>query len=60
MESDLHRSDEGKKVLVMVGTKKAVSLSVRNVTVDKRNTLLAERIKAAVPATGQAVSTQSK
>lgn len=39
-----------KKVLVIVGTRKAVSLTVRNVTVDKRNTLLAERIRAAVSA----------
>lgn len=38
-----------KKVLVIVGTRKAVSLAVRNVTVDKRNTLLAERIRAFVP-----------
>ena len=33
-----------KKVLVMVGTKKALSYAVRNVTVTKRNTLLRERL----------------
>lgn len=33
-----------KKVLVMVGTRKAVSYAVRNVTVTKRNTLLKERL----------------
>jgi exodeoxyribonuclease V alpha subunit len=33
-----------KKILVIVGTKKALSLAVRNVTVDKRNTMLAERL----------------
>ena len=46
-----------KKVLVMVGTKKAVSLSVRNVTVDKRNTLLAERIRTSA-STEQSASTE--
>ncbi len=34
-----------KKVLVIVGTKKAVSYSVRNVTVTKRNTKLKERLQ---------------
>ncbi len=34
-----------KKILVMVGTKKALSYAVRNVTVTKRNTLLKERLK---------------
>ncbi|MDO5296378.1 MAG: ATP-dependent RecD-like DNA helicase [bacterium] len=38
-----------KKVLVMVGTKKAVSIAVKNVTVDKRNTLLAERLRSTSP-----------
>ena len=33
-----------KKILVMVGTKKALSYAVRNVTVEKRNTLLKERL----------------
>lgn len=33
-----------KRVLVMVGTRKAVSCAVRNVTVTKRNTLLKERL----------------
>ena len=34
-----------KKLLVMVGTKKALSYAVRNVTVTKRNTLLKERLE---------------
>lgn len=34
-----------KKILVMVGTKKALSYAVRNVTVTKRNTLLKERLQ---------------
>lgn len=33
-----------KKILVMVGTKKALSYAVRNVTVTRRNTLLKERL----------------
>ncbi|MFI3177213.1 MAG: ATP-dependent RecD-like DNA helicase [Eubacteriales bacterium] len=33
-----------KKVLVMVGTKKALAYAVRNVTVTRRNTLLKERL----------------
>ena len=33
-----------KKVLMLVGTKKAIGYAVRNVTVDKRNTLLAWRL----------------
>ena len=33
-----------KKILVMVGTRKAVSCAVRNVTVTKRNTMLKERL----------------
>ena len=33
-----------KKILVMVGTKKALAYAVRNVTVTKRNTLLRERL----------------
>lgn len=33
-----------KKILVMVGTKKALSYAIRNVTVSKRNTLLKERL----------------
>lgn len=44
-----------KKILVMVGTKKALAYAVRNVTVTKRNTLLKERlagqIKTKKPAT---------
>ena len=34
-----------KKILVMIGTKKALSYAVRNVTVTKRNTMLKERCK---------------
>ena len=37
-----------KKTLVLVGQKKAVGYCVRNVTVDKRNTLLAERLAGKV------------
>ena len=33
-----------KKILVIVGSKKAVGLAVGNVTVSKRNTLLKERL----------------
>ena len=33
-----------KKIFVMVGTKKALSYAIRNVTVSKRNTLLKERL----------------
>ena len=37
-----------KKGLVLVGQKKAVAYCVRNVTVDERNTLLAERLKGTI------------
>lgn len=37
-----------KKILVMVGTKKALAYAVRNVTVTKRNTLLKERLNGSV------------
>ena len=37
-----------KKILVLVGQKKAIGYCVRNVTVDKRNTLLAERLSGRV------------
>ena len=40
-----------KKTLVLVGQKKAVGYCVRNVTVDKRNTLLAERLAGKVAGT---------
>lgn len=33
-----------KKILVMIGTKKALNYAIRNVTVSKRNTLLKERL----------------
>ena len=38
-----------KKILVMVGTKKALSYAIRNVTVTGRNTLLKERLTGEVP-----------
>ncbi|MFV0466904.1 MAG: ATP-dependent RecD-like DNA helicase [Lachnospiraceae bacterium] len=34
-----------KRILVMIGTKKALAYAVRNVTVTKRNTLLKERLR---------------
>ena len=37
-----------KKILVIVGTKKALSYAVRNVTVTDRNTMLKERLKKAL------------
>ena len=36
-----------KKLLVLVGTKKALGLAVRNSTVAKRNTRLSERLQSA-------------
>ena len=36
-----------KKILVLVGTKKALGYAVRNVTVSKRNTMLKERLQRA-------------
>ena len=35
-----------KKILVLVGTRKALSYAIRNLTVQKRNTLLKDRIRA--------------
>ena len=37
-----------KKILVMVGTRKALACAVRNVTVNRRNTLLKERLQQSV------------
>ena len=37
-----------KKILVMVGTRKALACAVRNVTVHRRNTLLKERLQQSV------------
>lgn len=37
-----------KKILVMVGTRKALSCAVRNVTINRRNTLLKERLQQSV------------
>lgn len=39
-----------KKALVLVGQKKAIACCVKKVTVDKRNTLLAERLSGKMPA----------
>ena len=39
-----------KKLLVLVGTKKALAFAVRNTTVQARNTLLCERIQRELPA----------
>ena len=38
-----------KKLLVIVGTKKALSMAVRTTVINKRNTLLAKRIKELLP-----------
>ena len=40
-----------KKILVIIGTKKTLAYAVRNVTVDKRNTLLKERLRKELPIT---------
>ena len=40
----------GKKLVVLVGSKRAISLAVRNVDAKKRYTWLAERVRAAVSA----------
>ena len=37
-----------KKILVMVGTRKALACAVRNVTVNRRNTILKERLQQSV------------
>ena len=37
-----------KKILVMVGTRKALSYAIRNVTVHKRNTMLKERLEGII------------
>lgn len=41
-----------KKVLLLVGTKKALAYAVRNVTVTKRNTMLKERLQKALGIAG--------
>ena len=38
-----------KKILVLVGTKKALAYAVHHLTVDKRNTMLKERLQKALP-----------
>ena len=40
-----------KKALILVGTKKALSYAVRNLTVTRRNTLLKDRIRSQNPRT---------
>ena len=42
-----------KKVLVMVGTRKALAYAIRNVTVAKRNTLLKDRIRRLQDGSGE-------
>ncbi len=42
-----------KKILVIVGTKKALSYAVRNVTVTQRNSLLRQRLEGAETISGQ-------
>ncbi len=37
-----------RKALVMIGSRKALAIAVRNVTVESRNTLLAERLKGSI------------
>ena len=37
-----------KKILVMVGTYKALAYAIKNVTVSRRNTMLKERLQGAV------------
>ena len=49
-----------KKALMLVGTKKAIGYAVRNVTVDKRNTLLAWRLNPALTASLLANSAQTE
>ena len=48
-----------KKALMLVGTKKAIGYAVRNLTVDKRNTLLAWRLNPALTASLPANSGQA-
>ena len=38
-----------KRALVMVGSKKALGIAVKNVTVDSRNTLLSQRLSGEIP-----------
>ena len=49
-----------KRVLMLVGTKKAIGYAVRNLTVDKRNTLLAWRLNPALTASLPANSGQAE
>lgn len=48
-----------KKILVIVGTKRALAYAVRNVTVTKRNTMLKERLQRALPAEQKSISPYS-
>jgi len=49
-----------KKILVIVGTKKALSYSIRNVTVTKRNTMLKERLQSALPESASRMAPYNK
>jgi exodeoxyribonuclease V alpha subunit len=49
-----------KKILVIVGTKKALSYSIRNVTVTKRNTMLKERLQSALPESASRMALYNK
>ncbi|MBR0280731.1 MAG: ATP-binding domain-containing protein, partial [Oscillibacter sp.] len=42
-----------KRLLIIVGTKKALSLAVRNVTVTRRSTMLKERLRERKPNNGE-------
>jgi exodeoxyribonuclease V alpha subunit len=39
-----------KKLMVMIGSKKALAMAIRNVTVSRRNTMLKERLRSAASA----------
>ncbi|MDD6381119.1 MAG: ATP-dependent RecD-like DNA helicase, partial [Lachnospiraceae bacterium] len=49
-----------KKILVIVGTKKALSYSIRNVTVTNRNTMLKERLQSALPESASRMALYNK
>ena len=49
-----------KKILVLVGTKKALSYAVRHLTVDKRNTMLKERLQKVLPEMSEAAAAEPR
>ena len=49
-----------KKILVIVGTKKALGYAVRNVTVSDRNTLLKERLRKQADYNGKETKAENK